>query len=64
MFWNHLIRYSLLNALKLNMTAMTAYKTNINDEANVSIASCIMFMFLFLSLVYAIVLYKKNDELD
>lgn len=63
-FWNPLIRYTLLNALKLNMTAMTAYKTNLSDEANVSIASCIMFMFVFLPFFYAIILYRKNDELD
>ena len=63
-FWNPLIRYTLLNALKLNMTAMTTYKTNLSDDANVSIASCIMFMFVFLPFVYAIILYRKNDELD
>ena len=30
-FWNPLIRYTLLNALKLNMSAMTAYKTDLDN---------------------------------
>ena len=63
-FWNPFIRYTLLNALKLNMSAMTTYKVNINDGVNVGVASFILLVFLMLPLGYSIILYRLNDSLD
>ena len=63
-FWNPLIRYTLLNALKLTMSALTTYKVNIDDGVNIGFSTLILIVFLLLPIVYSVVLYRLNDSLD
>ena len=62
-FYNPLIRYSLLNTMSYNMIAMTAF-ANAHDEAKqVTLAVIILISINLLPLFYARLLYKRKAEL-
>ena len=68
LFYQSLIRYTLVNCLKLNMMAILGLKTanasTTKDPSNMVVSSLILFvMALLLPLVFALVLYKRRDHL-
>ena len=59
-FYNPLIRYSLLNAMNYNMAAMTAFVNNNGEQRQVIIAILLLIVNNVLPIVYARILIKKR----
>ena len=62
-FYNPLIRYSLLNTMNLNMTAMTAFVIAPDDVGEVTVALAILLTINILPICYARLLHQKKAEL-
>ena len=59
-FYNPLIRYSLLNAMNYNMAAMTAFVNNNGEQRQVIIAILLLIVNNVLPIVYARILIEKR----
>jgi len=63
-FWNAIIRYLLLNALKLNMSGWVAVKLNTGLNIDLMIAVGIIAMINFVPLKFFMILYNNHYELE
>ena len=63
-FWNVLIRYLFLNALKLNMTGLLAIKTSTDYDFNVYSGVLTLSVINMIPLVFCCFLYSNQDELE
>ena len=61
-FYDAIIRYLLVNSLKLNMTLILTMKESETEERWISIALLVIFLLVPFALCY--VLQKKKDKLD
>ena len=59
-FYNPLIRYSLLNAMNYNMAAMTVFVNTNGEQRQVIIAVLLLIVNNVLPIVYARILIKKR----
>ena len=59
-FYNPLIRYSLLNAMNYNMAAMTAFVNTNGEQRQVIIAVLLLIVVNVLPIIYARILYRKR----
>lgn len=62
-FFNPLIRYSLLNALKLNMTAFAVFKNKDLDSPQAFVAYLLCAVMISLPILYAVFLHKNQSKL-
>ena len=63
-FWNAIIRYLLLNALKLNMSGFVALKLSTGLNIDMMIAVVIIAMINFVPLKFFFILYNNHYELE
>ena len=63
LFYNPLIRYAILNSLKLNLTAVTTFQLVASDFVQVSTAVLLFFAINAVPLILSRTLFKSNDEL-
>ena len=63
-FWNLMIRYLFLNALKLNMTGLVAIKTATEAGVNLAIGVGTLSVINMVPLVFVCFLYNNQDELE
>ena len=63
-FFNPMIRYTLLNCLKFNIVAMTAIRRSQGAAGAIFTAIVIELLFLLIPILYAYILKKKIDMLE
>ena len=63
-FFNPMIRYTLLNCLKYNIIAMTTIMHNSESLMEVGFAIILIILFLILPTFYAYFLKSRKEELD
>ena len=63
-FYNPLIRYLLLNALKLNFSAFVVFRTPIGGAWNIFLGLVIMISMTILPVFFCFVLRKNRDRLE
>ena len=64
LLYNPLIRYTMLNCLKLNNTAMVAFVGLSTGTAQLSLSVLIVITMTFLPIIYAVIVYRKRKELS
>ena len=64
-FWNPIIRYTFLNCLKLNTTAMTGlFLVLTTDSTQIAVSSVIFATMCIVPFIYSRILYKNSDMLE
>ena len=61
--YNPLIRYSMLNCLKLNNTGMVAFVGLATGSLQLGLSVVIVFVMTALPIFYAVIIYRKRKEL-
>ena len=62
-FFNPMIRYMFLNALKLNLTVMITYRRSADEPLSIILASLILFLVLATPILLSKVIYARQDSL-
>ena len=62
-FFNPMIRYMFLNALKLNLTVMITYRRSADEPLSIILASLILLLVLATPILLSKVIYARQDSL-